>query len=153
MIVPRKAFGTLVLVLLLSCFVIFSQQWQGMLFGNPGPIVPYTTHIVLFQFKDGTSPIAIKEIASKFIALKRSCIHPSTQRPYIFSLSGGKDISIEKLQNGISHAFVLQFYSNADRDYYVNEDPVHQTFKEAAGAVVQQTLVVDYQDGVFTEAG
>lgn len=56
-------------------------------------------------------------------------------------------------QNGISHAFVVQFRSNADRDYYVNEDPVHKAFKEAAGAVVEQTIVVDYQDGVFTKAG
>ena len=53
----------------------------------------------------------------------------------------------------MSHAFVLQFYSNADRDYYVNEDPAHQAFKEAAGAVIKQTLVIDYQDGVFTNAG
>jgi hypothetical protein len=54
-------------------------------------------------------------------------------------------------QSGISHAFILQFYSNEDRDYYVNDDPVHQAFKEAAGAVVERTVVVDFQDGVFTK--
>lgn len=94
-------------------------------------------------------------------------MHPSTRRPYILSISGGKDISIEKLQvliptasltradwwhqNGISHAFVLQFNSNEDRDYYVDSDPVHQAFKEAAGAIVEKTIVVDFQDGVFTK--
>jgi hypothetical protein len=51
----------------------------------------------------------------------------------------------------MSHAFVLQFYSNEDRDYYVNKDPAHQAFKDAAGAVVEKTLVVDFQDGIFTK--
>lgn len=54
-------------------------------------------------------------------------------------------------QNGMSHAFVLNFYSNEDRDYYVNEDPIHQAFKEAASAVVEKSLVLDFQDGVFTK--
>lgn len=79
-------------------------------------------------------------------------MHPSTRRPYIISVSGGKDISTENLQSGVSHAFVLQFHSNEDRDYYVNEDPAHQAFKFAAGAVVEKTIVVDYQDGVFIDA-
>jgi hypothetical protein len=54
-------------------------------------------------------------------------------------------------KKGISHAFILQFYSNEHRDYYVHDDPVHQAFKEAASAVVEKTLVVDFQDGVFTK--
>jgi hypothetical protein len=54
------------------------------------------------------------------------------------------------MQSGVSHAFVVQFYSNQDRDYYVESDPVHQAFKDAAAAVVEKTIVVDYQNGVFT---
>ncbi|KAH7355592.1 stress responsive A/B barrel domain-containing protein [Pyrenochaeta sp. MPI-SDFR-AT-0127] len=156
MMIPKKAFGLLLFVVLAFGLLLFSrtvgQSLAGYFFGPYGPIIPYTTHIVLFQFKDGTSPFAIKEITSKFFGLKKACVHPSTRRPYILSISGGKDISIENLQNGISHAFVLQFLSNEDRDYYVNEDPVHQAFKEAAATVVEKALVVDYQDGVFTKA-
>jgi hypothetical protein len=44
----------------------------------------------------------------------------------------------------------VQFHSNQDRDYYVESDPVHQAFKDAAAAVVEKTIVVDYQNGVFT---
>jgi hypothetical protein len=53
-------------------------------------------------------------------------------------------------QNGISHAFVLQFHSIEDRDYYVNNDPVHKAFKEAAAPALEKAIVVDYQNGVFT---
>lgn len=55
-------------------------------------------------------------------------------------------------QNGISHAFILRFTSKDDRDYYVKEDPAHRAFKEAAAAVVEKTIVVDFQEGVFTNA-
>lgn len=77
-------------------------------------------------------------------------MHPSTRRPYIVNISGGKDISIENLQSGTTHAFVLTFSDIDARDYYVKEDPVHAAFREAAGVVVEKTIVVDFQDGVFT---
>ncbi|KAF2845749.1 hypothetical protein T440DRAFT_472392 [Plenodomus tracheiphilus IPT5] len=156
MIIPRKAYGLLLFIILGTCLWLFSRTvghgLAELVFGPYGPVIPWTTHIVLFQFKEGTSSFAVKEITSKFFGLKKSCVHPSTRRPYIISISGGKDISIEKLQSGVSHAFVLQFHSNADRDFYVNEDPAHQAFKAAAGAVVEKTIVVDYQDGVFIDA-
>lgn len=63
--IPKKAFGTLVFVALCFIFLLFSQglgQWLAALFASSAPIIPYTTHIVLFQFKDSTSPIAIKEV-------------------------------------------------------------------------------------------
>ena len=52
-------------------------------------------------------------------------------------------------QNGMSHAFILRFNSKDERDYYVKEDPAHQAFKDAA-AVVEKTVVVDFQEGIFT---
>jgi hypothetical protein len=49
----------------------------------------------------------------------------------------------------MSHAFILQFFSKEDRDYYVNHDPVHLAFKEATAPVVESAQVVDFLDGVF----
>ncbi|RMZ66047.1 stress responsive A B barrel domain-containing [Pyrenophora seminiperda CCB06] len=153
MMIPKKAFGLLVLLLFGASLVLFSRTVGHSLaeyfFGPHGPVIPYTTHIVLFQFKDGTSKFAVKEIFSHFVGLKKACVHPATLRPYIVSISGGKDISTENLQNGISHAFVMQFHSVEDRDYYVNHDPVHKAFKEAAGTIMEKVIVVDYQNGVF----
>lgn len=45
----------------------------------------------------------------------------------------------------------MHFHSNEDRDYYVKIDPVHQTFKKVAGEIVEQAVVVDFQDGVFMD--
>lgn len=103
------------------------------------------------------------------LALGTTCLHPTTQKPYILSLTGGKDHSPEGAQvsprpaigktslaevltgsqNGITHAFTVEFGSKADRDYYVKTDPVHQAFIKYAGDVVEKAIVVDYTVGEF----
>jgi hypothetical protein len=68
MMIPKKAFGLMVILLLGTSLVLFSRTLGTSLaeyvFGPRAPIIPYTTHIVLFQFKEGTSAFSIKEVAS-----------------------------------------------------------------------------------------
>jgi hypothetical protein len=52
----------------------------------------------------------------------------------------------------MSHAFIIRFDSNEDRNYYVKEDPAHQAFKNAVAAVVEKAQVIDFQEGIFTKA-
>jgi len=106
-------------------------------------------HLVLFQFKAELGVQAVDEACNKMLALKDTCIHPRTQKPYISSLTGGKDHSPEGAQNGITHAFTVGFESVEDRDYYVKSDPIHQAFVAFAGAVVEKAIVVDYTVGEF----
>ena len=37
----------------------------------------------------------------------------------------------------------LALHSIEDRDYYVDDDPVHKAFKDAAAAVVEKAVVID----------
>jgi hypothetical protein len=109
------------------------------------------------------------------LALKDSCVHPTSNKPYIISSSGGTDNSIEgkavslgidllyvgcrlfrghililsMVQNGMTHAFVIEFESTADRDYYVDNDPAHQVFKKLAGEVLEDAQVIDFTNGMF----
>lgn len=53
------------------------------------------------------------------------------------------------MQNGITHAFVSEFESEEDRQYYLREDPAHLAFVKSLGAVVDQVQVVDFLPGVF----
>jgi hypothetical protein len=43
----------------------------------------------------------------------------------------------------------MEFENAADRDYYVNSDPVHDEFKKLAGKILEKAQVVDFTDGVF----
>jgi hypothetical protein len=71
MIFPKRATGLLVLALILVSFTAILKSnlnpivWLTLVLAPKSPSVArFTTHIVLFQFKDGTSPIAIKEVGT-----------------------------------------------------------------------------------------
>ncbi|MCJ1244046.1 hypothetical protein MMC30_001243 [Trapelia coarctata] len=106
-------------------------------------------HIVLFEFKPSTEPATIKDVCSRMLALKTQCIHPTTQKPYVLDSSGGRDNSIEGLQGGISHGFVVHFANEEDREYYISKDPAHLAFVKSLEGIVERAQVVDYVPGVF----
>ncbi|BCS25823.1 Dabb family protein [Aspergillus puulaauensis] len=107
------------------------------------------THIVLFQLKAGLSAEVVNDVCTRMLALKDNCIHPTSQKPYIVSSSGGVDNSPEGLQGGITHAFVVEFSSSEDRDYYVEKDPAHLEFVGTLKGIVEKAQVIDYTAGVF----
>ncbi|KAJ6447147.1 hypothetical protein O9K51_01922 [Purpureocillium lavendulum] len=106
-------------------------------------------HVVLFQFKSTAGADAVQKVCSAMLALHGGCMHPTSQKPYIQSVTGGTNNSPEPHQNGLTHGFVVQFDSTEDRDYYVNDDPVHQGFKDLAGPIIEKVCVLDYTAGVF----
>lgn len=86
------------------------------------------THIVQFQFESGVALDAIKDVRFystftfpprgskpqltkqglyRMLSLKDNCIHPETKKPYLKSITGGKDNSIERLQ--VPHRLSLFF--------------------------------------------
>jgi hypothetical protein len=103
------------------------------------------------------------------LALKEKCVHPVSNRRYIKSVRGGKDNSIEgqqvgsyhglittlhmatnpPSQNGATYGFIVEFGSEEDRNWYVEDDEEHQRFKERAGKVLQKAIVVDFANGIF----
>ena len=54
-----------------------------------------------------------------------------------------------ELQKGLTHGFVMEFASLADRDYYITKD---QTHAKVGGVLLENSediTVVDYEAGVF----
>lgn len=47
----------------------------------------------------------------------------------------------------MTHAFVAEFESAADRDYYVASDPAHLALQKGLQVVVEKVLVLDFSDG------
>ncbi|KAF7550409.1 hypothetical protein G7Z17_g5740 [Cylindrodendrum hubeiense] len=107
------------------------------------------THIVMFKFKAEVSTTEVKTINESMLALKDHCLHPETGKPYILSSKGGRDNSIEGLQDGITHAFVVEFVSDEDREYYVTKDPAHREFVQRLMPLVEKGQVVDFTPGTF----
>ncbi|KAL5045804.1 hypothetical protein BDW71DRAFT_183423 [Aspergillus fruticulosus] len=107
------------------------------------------THIVMFQLKRGLSAETVNDLCTRMLSLKDKCIHPTSQKPYILSSSGGADNSPEGMQGGITHAFVVEFANEEDRAYYLEKDPAHLEFVGSLKDVVEKAQVVDFTSGVF----
>ncbi|KAH6612306.1 stress responsive A/B barrel domain-containing protein [Chaetomium sp. MPI-SDFR-AT-0129] len=113
--------------------------------GTPGAV----THVVMFQFKSDADPAAVEAACAKMMSLREDCLAQNSNYPYIKSIAGGRDNSNEKLQHGATHAFVVEFASPDDRNYYVEHDPAHQAFKEEIAEIVEETIVLDFANGKF----
>ncbi|KAJ6006034.1 Dimeric alpha-beta barrel [Penicillium sp. IBT 35674x] len=108
-------------------------------------------HIVLFRFKPHLEPKEVLDVCDRMLALKHKCVHPETKLPYIKAFTGGLDNSPEKISRDITHGFVVEFKSAADRDYYVHSDPAHLAFVESLEGILEIAQVIDYTPGVFNE--
>jgi hypothetical protein len=98
-------------------------------------------HVVLFKFKEGTSPQDVKKVVDAFVAL------PSKIKE-VARLEWGTDISPEKKSLGFTHCFLLTFRSEADRDAYLVH-PAHKEFGSIVGPLLASApdhgvCVVDY---------
>ncbi|CCG99568.1 Stress responsive alpha-beta barrel domain protein [Fibrella aestuarina BUZ 2] len=93
-------------------------------------------HIVLFKFKPETTPEKVTEIIAAFEAL------PSKIKE-IKSFQWGTNNSPEKLDKGLTHAFILTFDSAKDRDTYLPH-PAHKQFGSVVGPWLADVTVVDF---------
>lgn len=89
------------------------------------------------------------QLCGRMLELKDRCLHPRSEKPYIRSSVGGLDRSIEGAQGGMTHAFVVEFASQEDRDYYVQEDPAHRAFVELMMPKLVKAQIIDFSPGVF----
>jgi hypothetical protein len=130
-------------LLLGGCIVV--DEKQRICEDRPAPVcvqadvkkpVQVLRHVVLLQFKAGTSAEDIRKIENAFSAL------PS-RIPAIQGFEWGTDVSVENRQKGFTHCFVVSFRSEADRDKYAS-DPAHQEFGALLGPRLGDVLVIDY---------
>lgn len=93
-------------------------------------------HVVLFKFKDTSTPEDVKKVEDAFRAL-------AGKLPIIKSFEWGKNNSPENLNQGLTHCFFVTFASEKDRDAYLPH-PEHQAFVQIAGPHIDKVTVVDY---------
>ena len=93
-------------------------------------------HVVLFKFKDNATPADVKIVEEAFVALKGKI-------ELIQSFEWGLNNSPEKLNQGLTHAFIATFNSEKDRDAYLVH-PDHIAFTKIAGPVIDKVTVVDF---------
>ncbi len=103
-------------------------------------------HIVFFEFPETASQEEVETHCKAFLALKDTCRKDG--HPYILSVQGGKQMSIENRPNW-THGFVAEFASESDRDYYIKEDAVHHVFSANVRKTIVKGQVLDFVPNQF----
>lgn len=93
-------------------------------------------HVVYFSFKESASPADIQSVVEAFRDLQNEI-------PGIESFEWGLNSSPEGLNQGLTHAFTLTFYSDAARDSYLPH-PAHKAFGSLLGPHLDKVMVLDY---------
>lgn len=93
-------------------------------------------HVVLFKFKDDTSPADVKKVEDAFSKL------PS-QIKEIAGYEFGTNNSPENLNQGFTHCFFVSFKTEQDRSIYLPH-PAHKAFVEVLKPHLDKVLVIDY---------
>jgi hypothetical protein len=93
-------------------------------------------HVVYFSFKETSSPEDIQGVVDAFRKLQNEI-------PGIESFEWGLNSSPEGLNQGLTHAFTLTFYSDSARDAYLPH-PAHKAFGTLLGPHLDKVTVLDY---------
>ena len=93
-------------------------------------------HVVMFKFKDNATPGEVKKVEDAFRSLQDKISQ-------IKSFEWGVNNSPEKLNQGLTHCFLVTFHSTKDRDAYLVH-PAHMAFVEVLKPYFDKATVLDY---------
>jgi hypothetical protein len=93
-------------------------------------------HVVAFKFKENATAEQIKKVEQAFAELPKKI-------PTIEKFEAGTNNSPEKLNKGCTHAFILTFKNEKDRDNYLVH-PAHKEFGSLVGPVIDDVFVIDF---------
>jgi hypothetical protein len=120
-------------LLFLACLLSFG----AMAFVPPSnPPKKMLRHVVLFKFKDTSTPAQVKEVEDAFRKVP-------TKIKEVKGFEWGLNNSPESLDQGFTHAFLVTFESEAARDIYLPH-PEHKAFVKVLEPHLDKVLVIDY---------
>ena len=94
-------------------------------------------HVVLFKFKQDTTPEQVKAIEDAFRALPGKI-------PEIVDFEWGTDVSTEGKAQSFTHCFLVTFRDAAGRAVYLPH-PAHKEFGKLVGPLVADVFVIDFR--------
>lgn len=97
---------------------------------------PVLRHVVMFKFKESSTPEQIEQIVADFAALPQ-------QIDAIVDFEHGVNNSPEGLDKGFTHVFLVTFASEEGRAAYLPH-PAHKAFVEKLLPLLEEPMVLDY---------
>jgi hypothetical protein len=93
-------------------------------------------HVVLYKFKDGTTPAQLQEVIDAFAGLPKKI-------DAIVAFEHGENVSNEGKSEGLTHAFVVTFRDEKGREAYLKH-PAHDEYVQVVRDKREKVVVFDY---------
>lgn len=116
------------------CFVVLALFLSGAAMAQSSK--KELRHVVMFGWKAGADTSAIKSAVNAFRKLPH-------QINVIKKFEWGINNSPEKLNQGLTHCFLLTFATEKDRDEYLVH-PAHKAFTQLLPNLLDKVTVFDY---------
>ncbi|KAL8685782.1 MAG: hypothetical protein Q9218_007547, partial [Villophora microphyllina] len=100
-------------------------------------------------FEEHIQQAEIEDVCHRMLELREKCVSKKTGEAYIISSKGGRQNSPEDAAVKYIHGFIVEFSSEEDRKYYLEEDPAHLAFVKSLEGVVKEAGIFDFTPGVF----
>lgn len=136
MIVPMKSllYPIALCILAAGCLYLAFAQSDN----KPQPTAPFR-HVVFFKFNDSATDSQVAKVEREFAAL-------SGKIDGITDFEWGASESVEKLNEGFTHCFLVSFKKKSDLEAYLVH-PDHLAFKKLLKDVLDKAFVFDYTAG------
>lgn len=126
--INKKMMRKIISLFVLVFFISAGAQSQ--------PTTKELRHVVLFGWTSKADSAAIGKVIRAFKELPN-------QIKTIKKFEWGENNSPEKLNNGLTHCFLLTFSNEKDRDDYLVH-PAHTAFTKLLPGLLEKVTVVDY---------
>jgi hypothetical protein len=131
----------------LLCLIVVSVVCTGCVSVHTGdldvtceqkckPTAKVFRHVLLFKFKESTTPEQIKEVENAFASLPGKISE-------IKRFEWGTNVNVENRSEGFTHCFVVTFANEAGLDAYMNH-PDLKEFRKSLSGPLEKYLVIDY---------
>lgn len=130
------------LLILLTTIMIYScsnknePKMSAETTSNTQEMKKQLRHVVMFKFKESSSPEDIKGVETAFEKL------PSEIKE-IKAFEWGLNNSPEGINKGFTHCFLVTFDSEEDRGIYLPH-PAHKAFIDVLSPHLDDVMVIDY---------
>ena len=93
-------------------------------------------HVLLFKFKEGTTPEQIKEVETAFASLPGKI-------DVIKHFEWGTNVNVDNHSEGFTHCFVVTFANEAGLNAYL-DNPDLKEFRKSLGGPLEKYIAIDY---------
>ncbi|KIX08847.1 uncharacterized protein Z518_03504 [Rhinocladiella mackenziei CBS 650.93] len=117
---------------------------SGVLGHDPVPFRPLgqaAYEASIFSTLGSPCSYLVIQVIETSLAMKDACIHSETNKPYIKSITGGKNLFVVPNKPGFTHTLLYEFETIEDCKFFIEKDVKHHEARRFRGRIEDAVLL------------